>query len=77
MSHMPVEICKLLGKWVAEFYDGYIRKGSIKKVKFCAALSSAVYIPSLFHVYLPMIRVFFSQTLKMPFSPVVIIRRKE
>lgn len=77
MSYMPVEICKLFGKLMAEFYVQYMREGSIKKVKFCAALSSAVYIPSLFHVCLPIIRVLFSQTLKMPLYPVVVIRRKE
>lgn len=60
MSYISVKTCKLLGKWMAEFDVGYKREGSIKKVKFCAVLSSAVYIPSLFHVCLPITRVFFS-----------------
>lgn len=60
------------GRILCQIHEGRVNK----KVKFCAILSSAVYIPSLFHVCWSIIRVLLSQTLKMSLSPVVVIKRK-
>lgn len=52
----------------------HVREGGINlKSEILCHTKQCVYIPSLFHVCLPIIRVFFSQLL----SPVVVIRRKE